>query len=243
MRILVIEDDTRLRTALTRILEEQSYEVDAVDNGTDGLSWGRSDIYDVIICDIMLPGMNGFEIVSQLRREKVSTPILMLTALGEVSGKIKGYDYGADDYMTKPFNPDELLAHLRALTRRRGEVVFETMDFADLSLNLDSGDLSCKGNTIHLSAKEFALAKLLIGNAGAVASKDLLIERVWGLDAIVDDNNVESYISFLRKKLKFLHSDVRIATLRKIGYRLEVASMGGTDGASEADDNGAHGHA
>lgn len=220
MNILVVEDDTRLSDALAHILRENGYEADAVHDGATGLEWAASGSYDVVILDVMLPKMDGFSVVAELRRRGVSTPVLLLTARDAVPDKITGLDSGADDYMTKPFSPAELLAHLRALTRRQGEVVFETLSFADLVLNLESFDLACGGKSIHLSFKEFALAKVLLSNPGQVVSKDLLIEKVWGIESSAEDNNVEAYISFLRKKLAFLGSAARIETLRKAGYRL-----------------------
>ena len=148
--------------------------------------------------------------------------MLLLTARDAVPDKITGLDSGADDYMTKPFAPAELLAHLRALTRRQGEVLFEKLSAGDLELNLESHDLSCGAKSIHLSYKEFCLAKVLIANAGAVVSKDLIIEKVWGVEFTAEDNNVEAYVSFLRKKMKFLGSSARIETLRRAGYRFSV---------------------
>lgn len=220
MKILIVEDDTRLAQALAHILEENHYEVDTVNDGKTGLEWASSGIYDVIILDVMLPKMNGFEVVAELRRDNISTPVLLLTARDAVSDKITGLDSGADDYMTKPFSPAELMAHLRMLTRRQGEVVFEKLEFADLSLQLDSLELSCGDKTIHLSVKEFSIAKILMTNPTQVASKELLIDRVWGADSTAEDNNVEAYISFLRKKLRFLQSRAKIETIRKVGYRL-----------------------
>ena len=140
-QVLIVEDDRRLAEALAEILREHGYGVDTVDNGQDGLDYGASDIYDVIILDVMLPQMDGFQVVSELRRKKISTPVLLLTAKDAVPDKVQGYDSGADDYMTKPFSPTELLAHLRALTRRKGEVVFEALDLADITLNLESNHL------------------------------------------------------------------------------------------------------
>jgi two-component system OmpR family response regulator len=220
MKILIVEDDTRLAQALGHILEENRYDVDTVGDGATGLDWASSGIYDVIILDVMLPKMNGFDVVAELRRNSVSTPVLLLTARDAVSDKITGLDSGADDYMTKPFSPAELMAHLRMLTRRQGEVVFEKLEFADLSLQLDSLELSCGGKIIHLSVKEFSIAKILMTNPTQVASKELLIDRVWGADSTAEDNNVEAYISFLRKKLRFLQSRAKIETIRKVGYRL-----------------------
>lgn len=220
MKILIVEDDLRLARALAHILVESHHEVDIVGDGASGLEWAESGMYDVIILDVMLPKMDGFEVVAELRRENVSTPVLLLTARDAVSDKITSLDSGADDYMTKPFSPAELMAHLRMLTRRQGEVIFEKIDFADLTLNLDSLELSCESKTIHLSVKEFSIAKILMTNPSQIASKELLIDKVWGMDSNAEDNNVEAYISFLRKKLKFLGSRARIETIRKVGYRL-----------------------
>jgi DNA-binding response OmpR family regulator len=164
--------------------------------------------------------MDGFQVATELRRKKISTPVLILTAKDSVPEKVRGFDSGADDYMTKPFSPTELLAHLRALTRRKGEVVFETLSFADISLNLESCDLSCGEETIHLRMKEFLILKTLMENPGHLVSKDTLLERAWGLDSLTDANNVEAHISFLRKKLRFLESRVRIETTPKLGYKL-----------------------
>lgn len=156
MQILIVEDDVRLARALAHILEENGYGTDVVHNGADGLAYAESDIYDVVILDVMLPKMDGFTVVAELRRKNVSTPVLLLTARDAVPDKITGLDSGADDYMTKPFSPAELLAHLRALTRRQGEVIFEKLDAGDLSLNLESYDLTCGQKAIHLSFKEFS---------------------------------------------------------------------------------------
>lgn len=222
MQILIVEDDVRLAQALAHILTENHYGVDVVHNGADGLAYAESGIYDVVILDVMLPKMDGFTVVAELRRKNVSTPVLLLTARDAVPDKITGLDSGADDYMTKPFSPAELLAHLRALTRRQGEVVFEKLAAGDLSLNLESYDLTCGQKTIHLSYKEFSLAKVLTSNPGQVVSKELLIERVWGIESTAEDNNVEAYVSFLRKKMRFLGSKACIETIRKAGYRLAV---------------------
>ena len=220
MQILIVEDDVRLAQAVGKILEENGYVVDLVHDGQSGLDYAESGIYDVIILDVMLPKMDGFEVSKQLRRKNVETPVLMLTARGAIPDKIEGLDSGADDYMTKPFSPAELLAHLRALTRRQGQVVFETLEFGDLKLNLESHDLSCGSKSINLSFKEFQLINILMSNKGQTVSKELLISKVWGVESSAVDNNVEAYISFLRKRLKFLNSSVQIGTLRKMGYRL-----------------------
>ena len=222
MQILVVEDEKRLAEALAQILIEKKYMVDIAGDGRDGLDYGLSGIYDVIILDVMLPKMDGFAVAAELRKNKIATPILMLTAKDQVTDKVKGLDSGADDYMTKPFSPDELLARVRALTRRQGEVVLDEVTFGDLTLNLSNCDLSCGAKSVHLNFKEFEIMKILMQNPGAVTTKDDLIVKVWGYDSNAVDNNVEVYISFLRKKIEFVSSAAQIVSLRKIGYRLEV---------------------
>lgn len=234
MQILVVEDDVRLAQALEHILQENGYGVDVVHDGAAGLVYAESNLYDVVVLDVMLPQMDGFSVVANLRRKNVSTPVLLLTARDAVPDKITGLDSGADDYMTKPFAPAELLAHLRALTRRQGDVMFEKLTAGDLVLNLQSFDLACGSKSIHLSYKEFSLAKVLMANAGQVVSKDTLIAKVWGIESSAEDNNVEAYVSFLRKKMKFLGSVVRIETLRKAGYRLITAPEESTESPSSA---------
>lgn len=224
-QILIVEDDARLARALAEILRENDYLVDTVHDGQTGLDYGLSGIYDVIILDVMLPSMDGFQIVSELRRKKIATPVLILTAKDAVPEKIQGFDSGADDYMTKPFSPAELLAHLRALTRRRGEVVFERIDFADISLDLEGNDLSCGSEIIHLRMKEFLILKMLMEHPGHIVSKETLLDHAWGIDSAADVNNVEAHISFLRKKLRFLDSRAQIETVPKLGYRLSESTM------------------
>lgn len=220
MHVLVVEDDVRLAEALARILEDNGYIVDTVHDGQAGIDYGESGTYDVIILDVMLPKVDGFAVAQRLRRAHVSTPILLLTARDATTDKIAGLDAGADDYMTKPFSPAELMAHLRALTRRQGDVVFETLTAGDLTLNLESLDLTCGAETIRLSQKEFAIARILLGSPGAVVSKEALIARAWGPDSNASENNVEAYISFLRKKIGHVGSTARIETIRSVGYRL-----------------------
>lgn len=219
VQILVVEDDVRLANALAHILNENGYETDVVHDGELGLSYAKSGLYDVIILDVMLPKMDGFSVVAALRRAGSSTPVLLLTARDAVPDKIIGLDSGADDYMTKPFAPSELLAHIRALTRRQGDVLFEKLTVGDLTLDLESHELACLPKSIRLSHKEFLLAKMLMANAGQVVPKDLIITKVWGVESSAEDNNVEAYVSFLRKKIRFLESNAGIETLRKTGYR------------------------
>lgn len=222
MRILIVEDEKRLASALVQILIEEKYMTDVAYNGTDGLDYALSGIYDAIILDVMLPGMNGYEIAKRLRQNKVETPILMLTAKDAIYDKVTGLDSGADDYMTKPFAPEELLARLRALTRRHGEVILDVMEYGDLSFNLSSSDLCCGIKSVHLNFKESEILKLLMTSGGCPVTKEIIITKVWGYDSNAEDNNVEAYISFLRKKLYFLKSGVSITAIRKLGYRLEV---------------------
>ena len=221
MQILVVEDEKRLAEALQQILQEKKYMVDLAFDGRDGLDMAISDIYDVIILDVMLPGMSGLEVAQSLRKEKIATPILMLTAKDQVADKVAGLDAGADDYMTKPFSPDELFARVRALTRRQGEVVLDELAFGDMKLNLSNCDLSCGEKNVHLNFKEFEIMKILMQNPLNVTTKDDLIVKVWGYDSNAVDNNVEVYISFLRKKIDFIGAKVEIVSLRKVGYRLE----------------------
>ena len=222
MKILVVEDELRLAEALQQIMQEQKYQVDVANDGDDGLDYALYGDYDVIVLDVMLPGKDGFEIVRALRAAKVKTPVIMLTARDDVRDKIRGLDKGADDYMTKPFVPEELLARIRALSRRQGEVLLEEISMEDLTLSLSTNDLLCGAKSIHLAFKEFEIMKILLSNQKAIVSKEMLISKVWGDDSDAEDNNVEAYISFLRKKLSFLGSRVQIATIRKVGYRLEA---------------------
>ncbi|MEF2825027.1 MAG: response regulator transcription factor [Peptococcaceae bacterium] len=223
MRILIVEDEKPLADAISQLLRDQHYDVDAVYDGKSGLDFALIGDYALIILDVMLPLMNGFDVVKALRQQKQSTPVLMLTAREATCDKITGLDCGADDYMTKPFDYNELFARVRALTRRVGEVVLEELSFGDLTLNLDQAELSCANKTVHLSYKEFAIMKQLMQYPSMTVSKETLIVNVWGSSSDAVENNVEVYISFLRKKLRFLDSHVKITTLRRLGYRLEVA--------------------
>ncbi len=224
MKILIVEDENRLAEALSQIMKESKYQSDIASNGVDGLDMALLGDYDVIVLDVMLPGMDGFEIVRKLRAAKKQTPVLMLTARDDVHDKVRGLDKGADDYMTKPFVPEELLARIRALSRRQGEVVVNELIFGDLTLSLDTNDLVHGSKRIHLSFKEFEIMKILMSNQKTIVSKDMLISKVWGDDSDAEDNNVEAYISFLRRKIGFVGSSVVIETIRKVGYRLEAAS-------------------
>jgi DNA-binding response OmpR family regulator len=224
MHLLVAEDDMRLAEALTRILEDNGYQVDVVHDGQTAQEFAQAATYDVIILDVMMPKADGLTVTQNLRRAHINTPILLLTARDGVGDKITGYDSGADDYMTKPFSPAELMAHLRALTRRQGDVVFETITAGDLTLNLESCELSCGANHIRLSQKEFVIARALMASPGAVLSKESLISKAWGAASHASENNVEAYISFLRKKITHVKSKAHIETIRSVGYRLVEGS-------------------
>jgi DNA-binding response OmpR family regulator len=222
MRILIVEDEVRLSEALGQIMTEEKYAVDIVHDGVTGLDYAASGLYDVIVLDVMIPQKNGFEVARALRGKKISTPIILLTAKDEVSDKVMGLDCGADDYMTKPFAPEELLARIRALSRRQGDVILEELSFHDLTLNLSTYTLSRGMKSVHLGYKEYEVLKLLMTNPKMVVPKEDIIVKVWGAESDAEDNNVEAYISFLRKKFFFLGSKVNIGTLRKVGYRLEA---------------------
>ena len=222
MRVLIVEDERRLAEALGQIMAEQRYQADVVYDGADGLDYALTEQYDVIVLDVMLPKLDGFEVASRLRHAHVSTPILMLTARDEMPDKIAGLDHGADDYMTKPFDIGELLARVRALSRRQGEVIGEQLTAGDLTLELSTRCLRRGDKSVRLGFKEFDVLRQLMVYPRAVVPKEDIIARVWGLESDAEDNNVEVYISFLRKKLLFLESNVSIGTVRKVGYYLEV---------------------
>lgn len=222
MRILIVEDELHLAEALTQILKKNNYTVDAVNDGESGLDNALSNIYDLILLDIMLPKMDGISILKKLRKEGISTPVILLTAKGEISDKVVGLDSGADDYLAKPFATEELLARIRALSRRKGEVLPDnTLKFGDIELNTANLKLSKGSKDVKLILKESELLEFLIARKNTVTSKELIIEKIWGFDSEVEHNHVEVYISFLRKKLAFLNSEVTINTVRGVGYVLE----------------------
>lgn len=225
MRILIVEDEMHLAEALSQILKKNNYTVDAVNDGEAGLDNALSDIYDIIVLDIMLPKMDGISILKNIRKEGISTPVILLTAKGEITDKVRGLDSGADDYLAKPFASEELLARIRALSRRKGEVIPDgTLKFADIELNTQTLKLSKGGKEVKITLKESELLEFLITRKGMTTSKELIIEKLWGYDSDAEDNHVEVYISFLRKKLQFLNSEASINTVRNLGYILEVKS-------------------
>ncbi|HBB14473.1 MAG: response regulator transcription factor [Treponema sp.] len=222
MRILLVEDEVRLSQALVEIFQKNKYCVDAVYTGPEGLKYAQSGIYDAIVLDIMLPGMDGITILRTLREEKNDVPVLFLSAKDEIADKVKGLDCGADDYMTKPFSTDELLARVRALTRRKGEVKEDTLTFGDLTLDKNKCELQKVGGaSVKLSLKEFQIIELLFEAPHQVIKKERIIEKIWGGDSDAEYNNVEVYISFIRKKMDYLKVQTVIRTARGIGYSLE----------------------
>lgn len=222
MRLLLIEDEKRMAQALCEILRLEKYEVDHLANGLDALVAIESNIYDMIILDVMLPGMNGYDITKQVRSKGIKTPILMLTAKADLDDKVHGLDSGADDYLTKPFMTKELLARLRALCRR----TFGTMDglpaFGDITLDGSTLTLSCisSGQSVRLSEKEYRILEYFIVNKGHILTREQLAIKIWGFDSNAEYNNVEVYMSFTRKKLAFVEAKTQIKAVRGIGYEL-----------------------
>ncbi len=222
MRLLIVEDEVRLADTLRQLLNGQGYTADVCYDGVSGLDNAMTGIYDLMVLDVMLPGINGFQVVKKLREAGVATPVLMLTAKSDVSDRIHGLDCGADYYLTKPFEPEELLACVRTLLRRSGGQLQEsdTLTWGDLSLERTTFTLSCAEREVRLSRREYDLIELLMRNGNQVVTKEQMLVKVWGYDSQAEDNNVEVYISFLRRKLTHLHSAVKIKTLRMLGYCL-----------------------
>lgn len=222
MRILLVEDEKRMAQALCEILRLEKYDVDHYDNGIDGLAATESGVYDIIILDVMLPGINGYEIASKARSNGVFTPILMLTAKSELDDKVAGLDSGADDYLTKPFMTKELLARLRALGRRSLGTTDGTMSYRDIILDTSTLTLSCvsNGQSIRLSEKEYRILECLIANSGRIVTREQFAVKIWGFENDAEYNNVEVYMSFTRKKLAFIGAKTEIKAVRGVGYEL-----------------------
>ena len=225
MRVLIVEDEVRLASTLQDLLELNGYTSDISNDGESGLDNALTGIYDVILLDVMLPKMDGFTVLRNLRASGSATPVLMLTARSELDDRVEGLDCGADYYLTKPFEPKELLACIQALSRRQPELrSTDTLEYGDLKLEKDAFSLSCGSHSVRLSRKEFDMMELLMHNREMVITKENLLLKIWGYESDAEDNNVEVYISFLRKKLEHLHSTVRIKTIRMVGYCLEQGS-------------------
>ncbi len=227
MRILMVEDEKYMAEAIAQVLKKNNYSVDLVYNGEDGLDYGLSGIYDIIILDIMLPKMNGINVLKELRKNNIQTPVILLTAKGETEDKVNGLDSGADDYLAKPFHTDELLARLRALGRRNTELIKDgILKYGDIKLNPYTLQVKYGSKEIVLTLKESQLLELLIKRNGMIVSKENIIEKLWGYDTDAEDNRVEIHVSLLRKKLAQLDSSVYIHTIRGAGYVLKTIKDG-----------------
>ena len=225
MRILLVEDEIGLSDALVQIFHKNKYIVDACYDGESGLDSSLSDIYDIIVLDVMLPKINGLDVLRAIRSNHLTTPVLLLTARDSVADKVAGLDVGADDYLTKPFSSDELLARIRSLYRRNSHIVCDNaLHWGDLTLNLSTYELFCSNHSIKLGLKEFSMMELFMKNGSIILSKETLILKIWGYESDAEHNNVEVYVSFLRKKLAHIHSKVAIKTVRGVGYCLEEQS-------------------
>ena len=221
MKLLVIEDEVLLANSLKTLLEKENFDVECVYNGEDGLAYANTNIYDLIILDVMLPKLNGYEVAKQVRMNHCGTPILMLTAKSELEDEIMGLDAGADYYLTKPFDSRKLLACINALIRRQGNQVNE-LTIGNTSLNLFDCTLRSPENNVRLSSKEFDVMRYLMSSHGQILPKEMILCRVWGFDSNAVENNVEVYVGLLRKKLRYIHSNVRIEAIRRMGYIMEV---------------------
>lgn len=223
MRILLVEDDRNLSAAVCKLLEKERITVDPVYDGNDGLDWALSSEYDAVILDVMLPGMDGFAVLRELRKEKVSAPVLMLTARSSLEDRLTGLDSGADYYLSKPFESAELISCLRAITRRGSRAPMMSLSSGDLVLDSKDAKLRNTENArdVKLGAKEYQLMELFLRNSGRILSRETIQDRVWGLESSAEYNNLEVYVSFLRKKLGFIGSRMKIRATRGVGYSLE----------------------
>lgn len=217
MRILIIEDQNKIAEAIAYVLKEHKHEVDIVNDGLMGYEYALLSKHDLIILDIMLPGMDGYTILEKIKKQKIKTPVIILSAKREVEDKVHGLDLGADDYLPKPFAMEELISRINVIMRRQ----LNEVNIPDFYLNKDSLSLVHKDDKIELSLKEYQVFDLLLRNENRIISKEMFIDRIWGIDDDVEDNVVEVYISFLRKKIKLLNLPIQIKTIRNMGYKLE----------------------
>lgn len=222
MRLLIAEDEPDLAEVLCAFFEKNRFSVDTVNDGFSAYEYASAGEYDAIVLDVMMPKMNGIEVLEKLRREGVKTPVMMLTAKGQTYDRIAGFDAGADDYLPKPFEPDELISRVRAMLRRSEDYRPTVLSFADISLDSGSGLLSCKNKTVRLSGREFQLAEMFIRSPGFVFSADRIMEKIWGWESDAEINVVWVHISNLRKKLKQIGSKVSIQANRGLGYYMEA---------------------
>ena len=224
MKILIIEDEFNLADAVSCMLKSKKYSVEIKTDGEDGLEEALTDIYDLIILDVMLPHKNGFEILKELRQEKINAKILMLTAKNTIEDKLVGFNNGADDYLTKPFHMEELMARVNVQLRKNSNIGNDILELGDITLNIKSMELSNKNedHKVKIIGKEFGLLELLMNNANQVMEKEQLFVKIWGYDSECDINTLEAYISFIRKKLKLVKSKINLKAIRNMGYVLEV---------------------
>lgn len=222
MKILLVDDEKQLVSALSAILKQNKYSVDVAYDGEEGLDLALSGVYDLIILDVMMPVKDGFTVLKTLRKNKIDSPVLILSAKTETSDKIDGLNYGADDYLTKPFSTEELLARVKALLRRKEKFTGDLITAGDLTLNRDSFELSCGDKKITLGKKEFQILEMLFLSQGKSIDKERFIEKVWGYDTDAEYNTVEVYVSFLRKKMNAIGSVSEIKSIRGLGYTLGV---------------------
>lgn len=221
MKILIIEDEKLLADSLKTLLEGKGFQVEVAYDGETGEEYAELGIYDLLILDVMMPGLNGYQVARQVRSKRIATSILMLTARSDVEDRIEGLKAGADYYLTKPFDTRELLACINTLLRRQGKQVDELV-FGNTALDLDTCTLVCGEKSLRLSAREFDVMRFLLQSQDRVLPKEMILARVWGYDSNAVENHVEVYIGFLRKKLKAIGSNVRIEAIRRLGYHLEV---------------------
>ena len=223
MRILLVEDEKPLSAAIVKMLEQEHFALDAAYTGPDGLDCALSGIYDAIVLDVMLPGMDGFAVLRALRQQGVSTPVLMLTARGGVQDRVQGLNLGADYYLPKPFERSELVACLNAITRRKDQPPVRELALGDVRLNPEDAMLSCtdNGKSVRLAAKEYQLMEQFLRNPHQLLPKETILERVWGFDNEAEYNNLSVYLTFLRRKLAFVGAHVEIRASRGLGYMLE----------------------
>lgn len=221
MKLLLAEDERELSNALCAILRHNNYSVDAVYDGEDAYLYGKTGDYDGIILDVMMPGKNGIEVLRRLRAEGISSPVLILTARSETEDKIEGLDAGADDYLTKPFSMGELLARIRAMTRRKAEYLPDLLKAGNVTLSRDSFELTGPKGSVRLSSKEFQLLEMLAVNRGRLISTERIMEKIWGYDSQAEISVVWVNISYLRRKLRQIGADIEIRASRGIGYSLE----------------------
>lgn len=224
MKILVIEDEKLLADSLKQLLESKGFQVEVAYDGETGEEYAELGIYDLLILDVMMPGMDGYQVARRVRAKRITTSILMLTARSDVEDRIQGLKSGADYYLTKPFDTRELLACINTLLRRQGKQVDELV-FGNTALDLDTCNLICGDKSVRLSAREFDVMRFLLQSQDRVLPKEMILARVWGYDSNAVENHVEVYIGFLRKKLKAIGSNVRIEAIRRLGYHLEVEDV------------------